>query len=233
MGRLWIALGIWLCAAPLWAGQTTYDLKIRGFHVGVMTLSAEARGESYALAGQIKNTGLLRVFRSFRYQGSAQGRLTAAGPRSLSYSENAHTGKRVAEVEMRFKSGLPQVLHMAPPPHPEAEVLEPASLGGTVDPLSGIYALLGDTTPEKACKLDVQLFDGQRLSRIVMQPAGSADGLPLCKGQYLRLKGYSPEEIARHTVFPFTMTYQGAGDMLQVKHLKFKTDYGQAEILRR
>lgn len=233
LGGLAAAL-ICMSAAQAQASQVVYDLSIRGFHVGVMTLSAEERGQRYSIAGQIENTGLLKVFRSFRYQGQAKGRLSGARLRSSSYTERADTGKRVSEVKLSYAQGVPQVLHLAPPPDPEAEVLAPASLGPTVDPLTGAYSLLRDTAPARACQLDLQLFDGQRLSRMVMRKAGVDEaGLPLCTGVYQRLRGYAPDEIDRHTEFPFTLRYQAAGDRLQVKSLKFRTDYGQAEVHRR
>jgi hypothetical protein len=230
------ALGLFgLVSLPALASQAVYDLSIRGFHVGVMTLSAHEQGRSYSVAGRIENTGLLKVFRSFRYKGQAQGQITRDGLRSATYSERADTGKRVSEVELAYARGVPQVLHLSPERPADAEALVPSTLGRTVDPLTGVYALLRDTTRGKACKLDVQLFDGQRLSRMAMQPAGQDEaGLPICQGVYQRLRGYSAEEIAQHTQFTFTLRYQAAaGGQLQVKSLKFRTDYGKAEVHRR
>lgn len=223
-----------LAAGDARAEQVSYDLSIRGITLGRLTLAAEETPQRYSVAARITNSGVTRVFRRFSYRGQAQGSLDGQRLRPALYIEQADTGRRVSEVELRYAGGVPQVIRYTSPAAAGPDAPDPSTQGGTLDPLSGVYAMLRDVPPEAVCDLDVLLFDGRRQSRIAMRPAGPAAGLPTCTGSYERLKGFTAEETARHRRFDFRLFYApGAGGKLQVDRVVFQSLYGQSMISRR
>lgn len=232
--RIWIMSLLLAWAGGAAASQVSYDLSIRGITVGRLVLAAEENATRYSVAARITNTGLTRVIRRFSYQGQAQGRIVQGALRPELYTERADTGKRSSEVEIRYRGGVPDVVRYTSPKAAGADAPSPESQGGTVDPLTGVYALLRDVPAAEACRLNALLFDGRRQSRIAMQLARTEEGLPVCTGRYERLRGFTAEEVARHAAFDFTLFYQaGPGARLSVREVVFQSLYGQSVIRRR
>jgi hypothetical protein len=66
--------------------QTRFDVVFRGLHVAEVTLVAEERGGTYALAGQVQSTGLARLFARVRFRMQAEGgvwRALCPGPGAM------------------------------------------------------------------------------------------------------------------------------------------------------
>lgn len=216
------------------AAELEFDLAIRGITVGGMKVEAKQNASAYSLAAAIDSTGLARAFRKFSYRGASNGTVNGLRLSPDRYLEKANTGRRESEVEMTYRDGVPVVVTYSSPDDATRIPADPAQQGGTLDPLSGIYALLRDVARADACKLDVYMFDGRRRSRIAMQEAGQADGLPVCSGVYERLDGFTAEEVSRHHKFDFTLGYRaGEGDILQVRIVSFASFYGTATLERR
>lgn len=226
------AVVLWSVAAAATAAE--YDLQIRGLTVGRLALEAAETDGRYRAIGRIDSTGLARLFRRFSYRGDVSGRVSGGRFRPERYVEVADTGRRSSEAELVYRDGVPRVLRYTSPIPAAADAPDPATQAGTVDPLTAIHAMLRDVAPAEACQLDVALFDGRRRSRIAMRPAGASGGLPVCRGVYQRLEGFTPDEVARHRSFDFTLTYRrGAGAVLEVARVAFQSLYGTASIERR
>ncbi len=229
------ALGcVFAPAARAADGAAVYALKLRGITAGELTIEANEADGRYAVAALIRSVGLVSAFRRFSYRGRADGQRGREGFRPERYLEAADTGRRSSEAELAYEDGVPRVVHYASPRAAAGDTPDPATQGGTVDPLTGIYAMLRDVTRDEACRLDLFMFDGRRRSRIAMQVAGEADGLPYCAGIYQRLEGFTERELARHRKFDFVLTYRaGPGERLQVERVEFASLYGVAAIDRR
>ena len=221
--------------APAEAAEDTasFSLTLRGFTMGLITLTSSADAQRYAVRGVIVNTGFSRIFRQFSYNGAASGTIQGGQLRPDRYQEVADTGRRSSEALITYLNGVPTVERYTSPKEAGADSPEPATQGGTVDPLTAIYVLLRDVPRASACKLDIFIFDGKRRTSIAMHPAGKKDGLPICKGRYSRLQGFTEEEVKRHHKFDFVLNYrEGIDGMLQVKDVSFDSFYGTAAILR-
>jgi len=209
-------------------------MKIRGFTVGTVRLDSRTAANRYTVNGLIENTGLTRIFRKFAYRGAAWGIVNGAQLNPLVYRENADTGRRVSEVELSYDQGVPRVLRYISPKPAGPDAPDPESQSGTVDPLTAIYALLRDVPRSGACKLDVVIFDGRRRSRIFMGQAADAGAIPVCKGVYERLQGFTAKEVSRHTRFDFVLSYSDPGTgRLRVEKIVFDSFYGTAALVRR
>ncbi len=80
-------------------------------------------------------------------------------------------------------------------------------MGGTVDPLTALYATLRDVDAGQECKIKLPMFDGRHSSQIVLgKPTVKGNADP-CTGEYRRLAGFSDKEMAEKQRFAFTLTY--------------------------
>lgn len=214
--------------------NATYALKIRGLTVGVIYLTSAIDARKYAVSGVIESTGLARAIRRFAYRGAARGAVRDGRLWPERYQETADTGRRNSEAVIQYTGGVPQLMVYNSPKEAGPDSPDPATQGGTIDPLTAIFSLLRDVPRAQACELDVAIFDGKRRSRISMRPLAVEDGLPTCEGRYERLQGFTAKEVARHTKFDFVLTYADAGSgMLSVQRVAFASSYGTASIDRR
>jgi hypothetical protein len=170
-----------------------------------------------------------------RYDARVSGRVTNGRFTPVRYEEDADTGKRQSQSVMEYKAGVPQVKVYNPPKTPRPSDIDPATQGGTVDPLTAAFAALRDVAPEEACRLKLVLFDGRRRSQVVLaDPQPTGGGGLACAGEYRRLEGFSDKEMAEKSRFPFRMTYAPLPDgRLRVVEVAMDTIYGKGRLTRR
>lgn len=225
-----------LIASPASAQQTDegrFDVVLRGIKAGQLVFQGVQSGNNYAVAGKVQSTGLVGRLVKFSYDAKARGSYRNGRYTPTEYTEAADTGKRQSTSVMRYRSGVPQVRDITPPRAAAAYDLKPSTQGGTIDPLTAVYALLRDVDAARACQVDLKMFDGRRRSQITLKnPTPQADGSLLCSGEYRRLGGFSPEDMAERSRFPLTMRLTPVGDKMRVTEIRTPTLYGDA-ILRR
>ena len=232
------AVAVILAAGGAAAGQqdsAIFDLTLKGLHTGTLSVSGAIEGRSYAASGVLKSGGLVALVRKVRYDARARGTVVNGTFTPTRYEEDADTGKRRSQSVMDYKAGVPQVKVYNPPKAPRPGDLDPATQGGTVDPLTAAYAALRDVAPEEACKLKLVMFDGRRRSQVVLtDPKPASGGGLTCSGEYRRLEGFSAEEMADKSRFPFIMTYAPLPDgRLRVMEISMDTIYGKGRLTRR
>lgn len=227
-----------LAAGAAGAGQkdsAVFDLTLRGIRAGTLSVSGAIEGRSYSASGVLKTGGVVALLKKVRYDARVSG--TVANGRFVPsrYAEDADTGKRQSQSVMDYKAGVPQVKIYNPPKPPRPDDIDPATQGGTVDPLTAAYAALRDVAPQDACNLQLVMFDGRRRSQVVLaNPRPTPDGGLSCVGEYRRLEGFSAEEMAEKSRFPFTMTYAPLADgRLRVTEIAMDTIYGKGRLTRR
>lgn len=232
-----LSLAASLCAAPVAADQkdsAVFDISIRGISAATLSVSGASTATSYAASGTLKSSGILGFLKKIRYDAQVSGSLAKGHFSPRRYLEKADTGKRQSEAVMTYKGGVPQVKSYTPPRDPRPDDISPATQGGTVDPLTALYAVLRDVPQDRACKLKVFLFDGRRRSQVVLSAGQAVDGGVTCKGEYRRLEGFSAEDMAEKTRFPFALTYgPAATGMLHVTEISMDTLYGKGRMIRR
>jgi hypothetical protein len=224
-------------AAPACADQkdaAVFDISIRGITAATLQFGGSIKGRSYAAAGVLKSSGILGILKRIRYDASVAGSVAKGRFTPARYVEKADTGKRQSEAVMAYRAGVPQVKSYNPPRPAGQDGIDPATQGGTVDPLTALYAALRDVPVAEACTLKVFLFDGRRRSQVVLT-APKAEGETItCRGEYRRLEGFSPDDMAEKSRFPFTLTYVPAGDgMVHVGEISMDTLYGKGRMIRR
>lgn len=214
--------------------DSTFVIGLRGFTVGSFQLSSQSKGNTYAVAADIKDAGLLSVFRSFFYRASARGALKGNRVIPRQYRETADTGRRQSEVVLDYVDGAPRVTSYASTTPPGPDAPDPASQSGTLDPASVLFAVFREMPRAAACNTEIFIYDGMRRSRLALgKPRPEGDGLR-CAGEYRRLQGFTPKELSRNVAFPLELTLSPvAGGKVRVTHVEITSSYGLATLDRR
>jgi len=217
------------------AEDATFDISIRGLTAARLTMTGQADARSYSAAGVLQSAGLLSLVRAIRYDASVTGTVAQGRPVPARYTEKADTGKRKSDAVMDYRAGVPQVKSYSPPRPPRVEEIDPATQGGTVDPLTALFFVVRAVPEAKACNLKLTLFDGRRRSQVTLAaPERDPSGALTCAGEYRRLKGFTPDDMAEKSRFAFRVTYGPAGPgMLHVTDIAMDTIYGQGRMIRR
>ncbi len=208
--------------------NAVFDVAIRGLSAGTLTVKGQETGGRYATTGVLQSGGLVGLIASLKYTAKAEGRVQGSSFAPTRYDENADTGKRKSRTTMTYRSGVPQVVEG------KTGELSPASQRGTVDPQTAIYAAFRDVDADEVCKLNVQMFDGKRRSQVrLASPRPDGDRI-LCDGEYRRVAGFSAEDMAEMTRFPFNLFYTKMPDgRYRVEKVVTQTLYGNAVMTRR
>lgn len=224
-----------LAALPSHAEDpVVFDLSIRGIRAGTLSFSGQATDGRYTVSGRLESAGLVGLVRQVRYDGQAEGSLRQGRFTPARYSEQADTGKRQSESVMEYRRGIPQVKVYNPPRDLQADGIDPATQGGTVDPLTALFATLRDMPPGQECNRTLTMFDGKRRSQLVLGAPAAIEGGIACPGEYRRLAGFSADDMAEKTRFPFTVRLvPGASGLMQVDEVTMESIYGNARLKRR
>jgi len=214
--------------------QGTFDLVMMGLKAGALHFTGVQDGAGYSVSGLLQSGGLVAMIRKVRYAATVQGSVSGGRYTPTGYSEDADTGKRQSQAVMAYVKGVPQVKTYNPPRPPRASDVDPATMGGTVDPLTALYATLRDVDPGGECQVDLKMFDGRRYSQIAtFEPTPRGDRV-VCAGEYRRLAGFSDKEMADKQRFPFTLTYAPTPEgRMRVVEVALDTLYGKARLKRR
>ncbi len=211
-----------------------FDIMLLGLKAGELRFVGTVQDDRYVTSGRLGSTGILAFVREVSYVASAEGRVLSDRFVPSRYTESTDTGSRVSEAEMDYVNGTPQVKRYAPARDPRPEDVDPSTQSGTVDPMTALYALLRDVPRTDACTLNVRMFDGRRASRVQMSPEAESENRIDCNGAYVRVAGFSEEDMAERRVFPFTLRYAPAPNgRWRVERVELRTLYGRARLIRR
>ena len=214
--------------------QHSFDITLRGLRVATLSFAGEQSGKAYAVSGKLESRGLAAMVRKVRYDATVRGSARGGKYTPAAYSEKADTGKRKSAAVMEYRKGVPQVKSYDPPRDPRPEDLSAAKQGGTVDPLTALYATLRDVDSGQECKVALQMFDGRRRSQIALTGRKAEGDSVTCRGEYRRIAGFSAEDMAEKTRFPFVLSYApNEPGRMRVVEVTTETLFGTATLTRR
>jgi hypothetical protein len=97
-----------------------------------------------------------------------------------------------------------------------------------------MFATLRDVPAGEECNLSLKLFDGKRRSQVTLGAPSPVDGGVACPGEYRRVAGFSADDMAEMSRFPFTVYLEPReGGMMQVREVVMESLYGNARLKRR
>lgn len=241
MTRIALVLALGFAAtdgAPSLAQETRqsarFDVEIRGLTVGRLDFSAVENANSYAVSGTMQSTGLAGMLRKMKYTASVRGSLTARGFSPQRYEQTGGSGSGYSEEVVVWQGGLPRIERQDPPKVARASDAKPADQRGTVDTLTALYATLRDVAPGGECQSSVIIYDGRyRMQLKLASPRPTNAGGVSCAGEYVRLAGFSPEDMAERTQFPFALHYVPVDGRMRVAEVTMTSLYGSARMVRR
>jgi hypothetical protein len=210
-----------------------YDVRVLGIKVGDISLRAVTGGGKYALALKVQTSGLVGLLKRVDFTATSEGRAAGASLSPRHYVGQGDTGSRVSGVEMTYLKGVPVPLKLSPERAAEPYDVSPADQGGSLDPLTAAYALMRDVAPGKECNRSLHLFDGRRASQVTLgAPVREGDQVS-CTGEYRRVAGYSPEELAERTATSFTAIFAPtASGQMRLIEATADSFFARAHILR-
>jgi len=214
--------------------KATFDVVIRGLNAATLGFSAVEEDNRYVVSGLLKSAGLAAMVRKISYEATARGSVTGTRYTPSSYVEKADTGKKKSTSTITYSRGVPNAVQYTPPREGRDKDIDPATQGGTVDTLTALYAILRDVDAGGECKANMKMYDGRYVSSItISNPVKRGDAVT-CSGQYKRIAGFKPDEMAERITFPFTLTYQPAGNgRMRVSEVVMESIYGKASMKRR
>ncbi len=240
--RTWAAYRAVLVALVLGPAATmggasetgTFDITVRGIKAGVLSYSGDEVGGRYAAAGLVRSAGMASAFVDAQVDVTSRGRVDGNRYRPAAYTERGQEGDERRVVEYAYRGGAPVITRDPPRSRPPRHAADPAQQSGTLDPMTTAYAMLRDRPRDLACALRIDLFDGRRRANIRYAEAKPReDGGITCRGEYRRVAGFSPEDLAEKPVWPFTVIYEPQGEVLRVREVEVPTTFGTLRMRRR
>ncbi len=214
--------------------KATFDVVIRGLNAATLGFSAVEDGNRYAVSGLLKSAGIAAMFRKISYTGTAKGAISGTRYTPFSYVEQSDNGKKQSTSKMTYTRGVPSAVKYTPPREARQDEVAPSSQGGTVDTLTALYAILRDVDSGQECKNSLKMYDGRYVSSIAISKPQAKGNAVVCAGQYRRIAGFKPSDMAERTIFPFTLTYEPtANGRMRVTEVAMESIYGKAAMKRR
>lgn len=215
--------------------EATFNLEIRGLKVGTLSFSGVETSSQYAVSGTVGTGGLAGLLKKMRYDASVTGRQRNDVLSPSRYEQSGGSGDRTSQEVVVWSGGMPRIESRNPPREPGRNDADPAQQRGTVDTLTALYATLRDVPAGKECTANVTIYDGRYAMRLrLSRPTPQANGGVNCNGEYIRIGGFTPEEMAERTNFPFSLHYTPIeGNRMRVSEVRMDSLYGSAKLVRR
>jgi len=211
-----------------------FAASLAGIKAGTLTYTGTEEAGRYSVQGSVRAGGLAGAFFDFAMNAAAQGRVSGNDYHPKRYDLRGHEGGEDRAVGFRYRNGVPQI---TPPPigSRPAHAADPAGQGGTLDPMTVIYAMLRDRPKELMCQLDADFFDGRRRANVrYVKMTPLKGGKYLCEGQYRRLLGFSHKELREKPFWPISVYYAPLSDgSYRVTEMRFHTNFGSLRLGRR
>tara|TARA_B110000091_G_C13701890_1_gene426665 strand:+ start:380 stop:1099 length:720 start_codon:yes stop_codon:yes gene_type:complete len=209
--------------------QASYTVKIAGIPVGLLGIAANTSNRQYAVAGDIRSTGIVAAFAKLRFKATSRGWFRGEnGFKPRDYIEESLSKGKQSSRSMRYENGRPILSEVSPAP-----ALSGKKQVGTVDPMTAIFATFRDRSRDQLCKGDLEIYDGKTRAILKLTPGNITKDAARCIGGYQRLAGFSEDKMAEGTSFPLQIDYQRVGKIYQVRNLTIQSTRGRAQFSRR
>lgn len=212
----------------------TYEIYVYGFKLGVLRVELAQTDTRYAAAGRVTTTGLMAKIAKFEFDGKVKGYRKNSEYWPDAFSATIFRKTSESTVRMTYRDRIPNVLEHSPQRAARETDVNPAEQKGAVDLISSAYMILRDVPREQLCDKSVQIFDGRRRSQIRQEKPKVTGDTARCRGYYQRLAGFSANEMAEQTTFPFMLFYEMQKDG-NYRLISIETDsvVGSAKMVRR
>lgn len=192
---------IWLFLTPIFARAEQYDLSVADLLYGRLNVDHQFSAGKYSVDFEFVTTGLAAILFDDYIKGEATGLGAKFGAYSPGASEYVYRlNKSDGYRKINYKDGAISSLLSDPV---EDTKSDPVELSGTIDPVTALGLVFRERSLNTLCKLRVPVFDGRRLSYLVLQsPKKRFDGRMECTGAIEVMRGFSENNLlVREPVF--------------------------------
>ncbi|MEM1360715.1 MAG: DUF3108 domain-containing protein [Pseudomonadota bacterium] len=224
-----------LLVTPATSDEGAFTVSLAGIRAGIIAFSGEETGGGrYTARGSARSSGLVGSVLDISIDTVAIGRVDGNTYRPSNYRQTGKEGDNVRDMKFTYRGGVPAVTRTPPRELPD-HVARPANQAGTIDPTTTAFAMLRDRPRDLLCELNVDLYDGRRRANIRYTELKSGrNGGFVCKGEYRREQGFTPEELAERPFWPFSVIYTPLGnDLYRVAEVRVPTTFGPVRLRRR
>lgn len=211
-----------------------FDIRYGPLRPAEIAVHAQMDAETYSVRADVESTGIVGLIRDFHFRLATIGTRDDAGFDPQRFNGDINTGWHHSRVDLRYADGLPQVISLSPPVAQAEWALDPATQGGTVDPLTALFMLARPRARGALCGISVEMFDGRRRGRLSLA-APIADGASLrCAGVYRRVGGFAPEDMVSFDRLAFDVVFEtDAEGLWHLMRGSTQTPYGRMRFRRR
>ena len=236
------AIAILMClllpyASIAGADTAKFDITVAGVRAGSMTIKSEENGGIYKVNASARSSGIAAAFMDLWADGAVNGRVSGNKYRPSVFVEQVKGRKGLKKRTFKYNAnGVPSITHdPARKPGKRRDYhASPSAQAGTLDPLTAAYAILRNRPASTTCDLDINLFDGERRSRLRFVKSEPKKGGLLCHGIYTRVDGFSPKERKEKQDWPFQVTYAAPRNgTMQVDLVRIPTTFGSVLFRRK
>ena len=216
-----------------------YEAFAAGFPVVAFDFRVNETEEGYALDGQVRTEGLLKVFYKLVMRTDTEGAVAAHDlqPRQHQQQVQARGKQRIARLSYPGDGSVAAVLE--PPEDPGRPTPTPQQTERTIDPLTALLAIGRSVARNGRCAGTFAVFDGRRRYDLVLHDAGverveKVGGLPYagevrrCPVSAVKIAGFSfDQDYSPHTTngTVWFATPQPGGPALPVR-IEFESSWG-------
>lgn len=230
-----LCISVLLLVSPAASEEGAFTVSLAGIRAGIIAYNGEETGDGrYISRGSARSSGLVGSILDITIDTVATGRVNGNSYRPSSYRQTGREGDKIRDMSFTYRGGVPVVTRT---PHRDLPdyVAKPENQGGTLDPTTTAFAMLRDRPRSLLCSLNLDLYDGRRRANIrytKLKP--SRNGGFVCEGEYRRLQGFTPEELAERPFWPFSVTYVPIGnEVYRVTEVRVPTTFGPVRLRRR
>jgi len=179
-----------------------FEVRANGFRYGDFLVSLRETGKTYSVDVSAQATGIFGFLLRARYSGTSTGEIGADGTRKgvvFWASSSRIFANRTQRVT--YLKGRPQTVSILPLKR-RTTLSDPTEIAGNFnDPLSFLANLVAN--PGTTCLPPADLYDGRRITRVMLTPAPSKPGTLICSGSYKIIEG--PDHSLQRGVRQFTV----------------------------
>lgn len=213
-----------------------YTVSISGFPIGHVEYQSQSGEDGYRVQGFLGSSGFFGFFIGTRYSGAVIGETRGGKAVPEVFRGRFEARGKYAQVDVSYKNAQPASVVHQPARASQPYDIPLKAARNSVDPISALYLLLRDVDRRDVCRFDQTIFDGVRLSRVFLGAAAVPDGIAegqgrlQCNGAYSRVGGFSEDQLADRTDYPFLLEYaQKADGSWHVSRFLATTDFGIAK----
>ncbi len=210
--------------------HTHYQVTARNFGLSDVRFAARTDGSSYGVTAEISPDGILGMLFGLYVSAKSRGWIIERSVQPVRYeATRTRKGEDLYRKLTYKEDGSVNSIEVKPPKDVAAEITTD-KLMNTIDPVSLLFLSIKPTRGADLCDSEINLFDGQRYSKLIADPPIVDGDEATCSGRYIRLYGYPQREMDRGATQDFQVTFRRmseVGGLFVLHEFRASSPYGE------